>query len=193
MCLCPRHDLVALVLVIVFSLLAHSGKTCSQAQQGFVKAYSSILTAAADPDHPYAPFTTILNHLAEPDPSPMLIHCTAGKDRTGVICALILSLCGVDDKTVAEEYELTQRGLAARRQELVAHLLNVAEKMNIESIKGNPEAAERMVGARKDSMLATLAMIREKYGSVETYVVDQCRVTPAAVDQIRNNLVVTVD
>lgn len=156
-------------------------------------AYSSILASAADANHPYAPFSTILNHLANPDPSPMLIHCTAGKDRTGVICALILSLCGVDDETVAQEYELTQLGLASRKDELVAHLLNIAETMNIESIKGDREAAERMVGARKDAMLATLAMIREKYGSVEGYVVDHCRVAPAAVDQIRRNLIVDAD
>jgi len=156
-------------------------------------AYSSILASAADTSHPYAPFTTILNHLAGPDPPPMLIHCTAGKDRTGVICALILSLCGVDDDTVAQEYELTQLGLAARKDEFVAHLLNVAEVMDIEALKDNPAAAERMVGARRESMLATLAMIKEKYGSVEGYVVNQCRVTPAAVEQIRKNLVVAVD
>lgn len=173
--------------------MTHSYKLCFQAQQGFVKAYSSILTSAADPNHPYAPFATILNHLASPDPSPMLIHCTAGKDRTGIICALILSLCGVDDETVAQEYELTQLGLAARKDEFVAHLLKVAETLNIASIKGNPDAAERMFGARKDSMLATLAMVREEYGSVEGYVVDQCRVTPAAVEQIRKNLVVDAE
>lgn len=153
-------------------------------------AYDSILTSAADPDHPYAPFATILNHLAGPEPSPMLIHCTAGKDRTGVICALILSLCGVDDDTIAEEYTLTQLGLRSRKSELVEHLLRVAETMNIESIKGNPEAAERMVGARKESMLGTLALIRQKYGSIEGYIVDQCRLTPATIEQIRQNLVV---
>jgi hypothetical protein len=106
---------------------------------------------------------------------------------------LILSLCGVDDETVAREYELTELGLAARKDEFVAHLLKVAESMNIEPMKGNPEAAKRMVGARRESMLATLAMIREKYGSVESYVIDHCRISPAAVDQIRKNLIVEAD
>jgi protein tyrosine/serine phosphatase len=155
-----------------------------------VKAYESILTSATDADHPYAPFATILNHLAEPDPTPMLIHCTAGKDRTGVICALILSLCGVDDDTIAEEYALTRIGLQSRKSELIEHLLRVAEKMDIEAIKGNPEAAERMVGVRKESMLGTLALIRQKYGSVEGYVVDRCRISPDAVGRIRQNLIV---
>jgi protein tyrosine/serine phosphatase len=120
----------------------------------------------------------------------MLIHCTAGKDRTGVICALILSLCGVDDDTIAEEYALTMIGLQSRKSELVEHLLRLAETMDIEAIKGNPEAAERMVGAREESMLGTLALIRHKYGSVDGYVVDKCRLKPDAVEQIRRNLLV---
>ena len=50
--------------------------------QGFVKAYAAILASAADPGHPYAPFRTVLEHLASPTspPSPVLVHCTAGKD-----------------------------------------------------------------------------------------------------------------
>lgn len=122
----------------------------------------------------------------------MLIHCTAGKDRTGVIVALILSLCGVDDETIAEEYALTQVGLESRKAELTEHLLRTAELMDITAIKGSPEAAQRMLGARKESMLGTLAWIRQKYGSVEGYVVNECRVTPEAVEQIRRNLVVDV-
>lgn len=39
-------------------------------------------------------------------------------------------------------------------------------------------------------MLQTLAMIREKYGSVESYVVDHVGVPPASVERIRKNLVV---
>jgi protein tyrosine/serine phosphatase len=41
-------------------------------------------------------------------------------------------------------------------------------------------------------MLTTLAMIREKYGSVESYVVDHCRVSRETVEQLRKNLVVNV-
>jgi hypothetical protein len=47
-----------------------------------VRAYDAILSAAAEPTHPHAPFRTILEHLASPStpPSPVLVHCTAGKD-----------------------------------------------------------------------------------------------------------------
>ncbi|KAI0105750.1 Tyrosine/serine-protein phosphatase IphP-type [Nemania sp. FL0031] len=76
------------------------------------KAYKDILKAATDPANEFQPFKTILGHLATvpdasspPAPPPCLVHCTAGKDRTGVIVALALSLCGVPDEAVIHEYK----------------------------------------------------------------------------------------
>jgi hypothetical protein len=57
------------------------GRAGSDSRQGFIKAYGSILASAADPEHPYSPYRTILEHLASPTPPPpLLVHCTAGKD-----------------------------------------------------------------------------------------------------------------
>jgi protein-tyrosine phosphatase len=47
-------------------------------------------------------------HLLE-DRAPLVIHCTAGKDRTGFACALILHVLGVPDDLIAEDYLLTNR------------------------------------------------------------------------------------
>jgi len=71
-------------------------------------------------------------------PDPILIHCTAGKDRTGLLVAIILSLCGVDDEIVAHEYALSNRGLEERREDFVAYLITT------EALKGDREGAERM-------------------------------------------------
>ncbi|TQN66577.1 Tyrosine-protein phosphatase [Colletotrichum shisoi] len=159
----------------------------SNGTEGFTKAYTDILRTASEPDHPNDPFRTILSHLATNEaPSPFLVHCTAGKDRTGVICALILSLCGVSDEVVAHEYSLTDIGLQDRREEIVNHLLAT------DALKGNPEGARRMIGSPKESMLATLAKLREDYGSVEAYVQNRCRLSAEAISQIRSNLTVDV-
>ncbi|KAI1212813.1 protein-tyrosine phosphatase-like protein [Annulohypoxylon truncatum] len=158
----------------------------SESAQGFVVAYGDILAAAASPSNDYRPFRTILEHLASPSPSlpaPCLIHCTAGKDRTGVICALILSLCGVDDEVVAHEYSLTDLGLKERHAELIAHM------MNNPSLRDNPGSAQRMLSSRKEAMLGTLAKIRETHGSVEKCVVDLELLSPEGIKQLRSNLV----
>lgn len=148
--------------------------------------YTRILLAGAAPS---GPFATILRHLASPTtpPTPILIHCTAGKDRTGVIVALILSLCGVCDAAVAHEYSLTDLGLGARKEEFVAHLTSV------EPLKGNRAAAERMVSSRRESMMGTLRMVRERWGGVEAFVRGQVGLREEEVEAIRRNLVLDVE
>ncbi|KAJ8121120.1 hypothetical protein ONZ43_g2348 [Nemania bipapillata] len=166
----------------------------AESDEGFVEAYKDILNAATDPANEFQPFKTILGHLATvpdssspPIPPPCLVHCTAGKDRTGVIVALALSLCGVPDEAVIYEYSLTEIGLRSRLEELVKHVSS-NPKIGIDV-----EGAKRMVGARKEAMLGTLAHIRAHYGSVEQCVLDLGILTPEGIAQLKKNLVVEVD
>lgn len=153
-----------------------------ESEQGFREAYKTILLAASSGDRPYQ---AILAHLAAPSPpAPILLHCTAGKDRTGVICALVLALCGVDDGTVAKEYGLTDTGLRSRHPEFLAHLSKDP------ALKDKPDAAWRMISAREQNILTHLQWIRETYGSVEKCVIDLGLLTADGVEQLRRNLIV---
>ena len=70
------------------------------------------------------------------------MHCTAGKDRTGVLVALVLALVGVEDEVIAKEYALTEQGLAQWKELIVEYLLQDL------AMHGGREGAERMIGAR---------------------------------------------
>jgi hypothetical protein len=59
-----------------------------------------------------------LQMIAEPTSHPLVFHCTAGKDRTGVLAALVLDLVGVDRSSVVDDYALT----ATRMPCIVARL-----------------------------------------------------------------------
>jgi protein tyrosine/serine phosphatase len=55
-------------------------------------------------------FRFVASELSVQDRSAMVVHCTAGKDRTGVFIALLLGLCGVDDEIIVKEYGLSAIG-----------------------------------------------------------------------------------
>jgi protein-tyrosine phosphatase len=58
--------------------------------------------------HNTSRFRALFAHMLE-DRAPLVIHCTAGKDRTGFACALVLHVLGVSDELIAEDYLLTNR------------------------------------------------------------------------------------
>ena len=71
-----------------------------------------------------------------------MCHCSAGKDRTGIITALILGLAGVDDNTISKEYALTEVGLGPLKEIMMNHLLEEG------SLGGDRGKAEKMISAR---------------------------------------------
>ena len=112
---------------------------CRPVVKGFARAYREVL------EHAGPSYRKILLHIRDKPQRPFVVHCSAGKDRTGVIVALILSLLGVDDETVAVEYELTEIGLGTEKSRIIENLLARP------ALEQNREAALRMVGSRRVS------------------------------------------
>ncbi|MEZ4657859.1 MAG: tyrosine-protein phosphatase [Caldilineaceae bacterium] len=92
---------------------------------------------------------------------PVLVHCTAGKDRTGLIAALMLGLAGVDDATIAEDYALTTHYAAGLFDELRARAVAAGRDM---------ATFEHFLEANPESMLSVLAYVHETYGGVAGYL-----------------------
>ncbi|MBY8861198.1 tyrosine-protein phosphatase [Nocardia sp. CA2R105] len=106
-----------------------------------------------------AELTTIVADLARPGALPALVHCAAGKDRTGVVIALVLSAIGVPDDVVATDYALTADYLTA---EFFAALPT-------ESGAADPADAA-LHGARPESMTAMLRVLSAEYGGARAFL-----------------------
>jgi protein tyrosine/serine phosphatase len=140
--------------------------------QGIVEAFEEILTRGAQPA-----FRPILLHLASLSPEgkvpACMMHCTTGNNRSGVFIGVLLSLLGVPPQTIAQEYSLSQVGLAAGRDKVVDRLMkNPKFREALGDGDEGRRKAERMVGAREESMRAMLEMVERKWGSAEGYVKD---------------------
>ncbi|CEG76904.1 hypothetical protein RMATCC62417_11732 [Rhizopus microsporus] len=83
---------------------------------GFPKVYSVILEKGA-PYYRKIFLHLLQNHSIHSNKS-IIVHCTAGKDRTGIFCMLLLGLCGVDDEVIANEYGLSSLGYWEPEEEL---------------------------------------------------------------------------
>ena len=151
--------------------------TSNDGVEGYVKAYGDILSSGGQA------FREVFKFLRDhPGGEKCLVHCSAGKDRTGVLCALILLLAGVSDEEIAEEYALSEIGLVDIREEMVERL------MQVEAISRDREGVERMVGSRKEVMLATIQMIGGKYGGVEGYLRNHSGLKDEDLQRIRKNI-----
>jgi protein-tyrosine phosphatase len=95
-----------------------------------------------------------------------VIHCAAGKDRTGIGCALTLIALGVDEETVFADYEFTNAAV-----DLEKRMPRIQERMEERlARKLDREALRPMLGVEVDYLHATMAEIEAQRGSVLNYL-----------------------
>ncbi|NRQ30342.1 tyrosine-protein phosphatase [Nonomuraea sp. NN258] len=118
---------------------------------------------------------TAMETLAQPGNAPAVIHCAAGKDRTGLLAAMVLSLVGVSEDDIVADYALT--GLATERF--------------ITDFRARHADAPVWPGfgqAPAEAMNLFLADLKRRHGSVEGYVTDVLALDPSAIDALRAHL-----
>lgn len=101
----------------------------------------------------------IVTELARPGALPALVHCAAGKDRTGIVVALVLSAVGVADEAVALDYALSAQNLDA------------AFFADLDASAGDVEVDLTALHAADGAeMVRLLALVREVAGSARDYL-----------------------
>jgi protein-tyrosine phosphatase len=119
-----------------------------------------------------------LSALAAPDACPAVFHCTAGKDRTGLLSALVLSLLGVPEETVIADYALSGAAMVRLRAKLIEKYPDG---------KGFIADSDVLFSADPSNMVALFAHLRAGYGTVAEYAA-QVGVPDDVVDRLRQSL-----
>ena len=102
----------------------------------------------------------VLDLISDKNRHPIAFYCTAGKDRTGMIAAIILALLGTEDDAIVEDYSLSANVYA----EMNDH------KAMVGALSQRSLDAKTFLGAPPQVMRDTLTNIRNTYGSVEGYL-----------------------
>ena len=125
----------------------------------------------------------LLQYLARANAGPVLVHCTAGKDRTGFVCAMTLTALGVPLETVRADY------------------LESARRFTVESIQsrmerymGGPvpeegmDAIRMLAGVDASYLGAALDGVLETHGSAEAWMREVAGLDDATRDRMRQRL-----
>jgi len=108
---------------------------------------------------------TIITEILESD-QPILYHCTAGKDRTGMITALILKILKFDNEIIFEEY-LVSNDL---RKNVINNRLRLANTFHFVYPKLDIGVVEKTSWIERNYLQAAFNEIDKKYGSMDNYI-----------------------
>ncbi|KAM0721830.1 hypothetical protein Q7P37_002755 [Cladosporium fusiforme] len=125
--------------------------------------------------HSTAEIARVFALLADPASYPVLVHCTQGKDRTGLVCLLAGLLCGASEEALRRDYERSAVELEPERE---ARVLDVARI-------GLPAS---FVGCEDGLVGVVCAWLKEEWGGVEGYLGRACGVGEDVVDGVRRIL-----
>jgi protein-tyrosine phosphatase len=120
----------------------------------------------------------IFSALAQADPGAVVFHCSGGKDRTGVVAALILRALGVPDAIIVDDYSLSETNLSAAVRQYRSQLENSGL---------DAAAISYLTSSPPERMIYTLAELDRRWGSTETYL-ESIGVPTAMVEGVRRNL-----
>ena len=106
-----------------------------------------------------------LREIASADRHPVVYHCTAGKDRTGIVTAMLLAILGVDHETIAADYHVT-----------TANMVPIIERIRSAQVykdNGLAAAPAWIFASDPETMLAFLDRMTAKYGSAEAWALQR--------------------
>jgi protein-tyrosine phosphatase len=122
----------------------------------------------------------ILERAVDAPSRPLLFHCAAGKDRTGIATAVLLGLLGVPDDVILDDYELTTRYFTARKLDALAgHMTEygIAE-----------ERLRPLLEARRPVLAALLDHVRDQWGGFDGYTRAHVGLDDGFPEQLRASL-----
>ena len=160
----PDHDVFTAVSAVLRGLagedalvhLREDAKTGGAAQM-MIELYQRFVYGA----DVRAVFAAAVRLVATPDELPLLFHCTAGKDRTGWLAAIILSALGVDRDTVMADYLRTTELNASGRDHMISTI-----SARVES----PEIILPLLEARAEYLEAAFVEADRRYGGMDGYL-----------------------
>jgi protein-tyrosine phosphatase len=163
-------------------LIEGPGFSAQQARNAMLKLYRLLPQSFAEP------FGAVLGHLADSQ-LPLVFNCSAGKDRTGVLAALILTCLGVPREQIIADYVLTDSAIDLEK-ELLEHPRGSVGAGDEYTFLSRVARADRqpLFISSPDYLNAAFEQIDREHGSIDAYFREALRLSPRRLEAIREIL-----
>ncbi|KAM7204093.1 Protein-tyrosine phosphatase-like protein [Rhypophila sp. PSN 637] len=148
-----------------------------EGEKGYAKMYMDVLDEYRDN------IRMVLEHIRDKANEPFVFHCTAGRDRTGVLSGLLLTLAGADVDTVILDFMLSRIGTEPAREQL----MEFAKKGAVADSIDTP-GFKNLTNLRPKSWMAFVEAAEKEYGGFEGYVTKSLGFSEDELAAIKRNL-----
>jgi protein-tyrosine phosphatase len=124
-------------------------------------------------------YRELFARLIAPGKGAIVVNCTAGKDRTGIATALVLTAIGVPYETVREDFLLSNDGL---------NMDSVRDAISPQLALLPSDVIQPLVGVEGEYLDAAFAQMKADYGSIEAYLEKEIGVGPAEIASLKSRV-----
>ena len=152
------------------------------ARQIMIELYEKLVKSEQALNH----YRQLFQLIADEAGVPVLIHCSGGKDRTGISCALILWTLGVDMEDILADFMLSQT-LYGNRHDPAKISSQVFDTDGIGD--WSPDALRPVFSVEPAYLETAFAHLQDSYGSADTFLKEALGLTDEEIEQVRKNLI----
>jgi protein-tyrosine phosphatase len=151
-----------------------------KAEAMFVKSYREFVTL---PSAKKA-FHQLFVNLGKEDNLPALFHCTGGKDRTGWATAALLSLLGVPDDVIGDDFLRSNDYILPAHQKMIDAFTRAG---------GDPAIVKAILGAKAEYLKAAFDEMKSRYGTIEDYFSKALQIDATGQQTLRDRFLTRAD
>ncbi len=145
---------------LTYHSLPLQGPSTKESEAAYKAANSNCERYCVALDYGMSAFARVMNAIADAPEGTVLVHCHAGRDRTGMVSAMLLKLAGVPDETIAEDYALSDTYIKPLNDQFLQSMHDPRERAKfLHELEIAPA-----------TMLGFLAHLKEKHGGAEAYL-----------------------
>jgi protein-tyrosine phosphatase len=176
----PQHPVFTYVSAVLLGNDHGDGYT-ALAEEGTPGAMAAIYRWFVNAEPARANFGAAVRLVAADERLPALVHCSAGKDRTGWLAAIVLTILGVDRDTIEADYLATNDASARVNEAILTAMRERRPDLD-------PDAVRPVFEARREYLSAAYAEAERVYGGFDGYLRHGLGLDDAVIDAVRANL-----